>query len=553
MKSYLRWTCSALFLAAVIAVICFLHLFIKVEDSIKNISWDSSVQILEDGTEQPFSWEGYSNDSDPSGTYRFTGKIPEGLSSGSLVFETTGLDLTLSLNGREIWKSQMERSENNGYPMAQATIPLAQGTSGELSVTCTILDESVSIFPPMIRFVPDFLQTIELTAMANREAFPAGAAALALLLIFGIFLLGILLKQTDWSLIPLLFSTGGLAFYNLIQSQGYYFLPENIYLFLSRREIGLLIILTFLVYLAMNRRRRFWKYLGIAALWSGAAFLLCYLISLAMGGSFSYTVNDLLVQLIQSGYYENIVYWLTRWLALVCAFISAYNIFRSFMDQKIQAQGLLLKNRMVTENYRTLESRMEETSARQHEINHQLTALECLCRNRDYKGLEKTLSQIQAEQHARTIVVYTGNRTVNTILQDAAGRAAKMNISFQPFINIPDTLNIPDTDLCTLLMNMLDNALEAALKVTPPDQRFLKIHIKVQDPYLAVKCENTFDGKLLEDKKGNLLTTKENPKFHGFGFRQMQEIAGKYHSVIRFDTLNDYVFTVQTALRIPDK
>ncbi len=148
MKSYLRWTCSALFLAAVIAVICFLHLFIKVEDSIKNISWDSSVQILEDGTEQPFFWEGYSNDSDPSGTYRFTGKIPEGLSSGSLVFETTGLDLTLSLNGREIWKSQMERSENNGYPMAQATIPLAQGTSGELSVTCTILDESVSIFPP---------------------------------------------------------------------------------------------------------------------------------------------------------------------------------------------------------------------------------------------------------------------------------------------------------------------------------------------------------------------------------------------------------------------
>lgn len=551
MKRYLRWICSALFLAAAIAVIWILQLFIQVDDSVTYINWNTSVQILSDGTEQAFSADDYTNVPGHSGTYRFTGQLPEGLPAGSLLFETTGLDLTLSLDGRTIWQSQTTNNVEGSYLMAQATIPLSEGTSGELTAFCTILDSTVAMFPPMIRFVPENNDVTGITALANREAFPAGAAALALVLVFGIFLLGILLRKPDWSLIPLLLAATGLTFFRLIQSQGYYFLPENIYLPLSRPEVGLCILLALALYLAMNRRRQFWKYLGLTAAWSAGAFLLCYVFSSVAGGSFAATVNFLLSR-FALGQYDSVVYWLTLWLSLSCALISAYSVARSFAEHQAREQGLLLENKRIAENYHALETWTSDASARYHEVNHQLTALNLLYRNGKYEEMGDIMAQMQTDLSSHSVITFTANRTVNAILQNGAAQAKCQNIHFHAQVNLPEVLNIPETDLCALLMNMLDNALEAASKVSPPEERNIFIQIKVSDLYLAIHCENSFNGEIRTDKNGELLTTKENPAIHGYGVRQMKEIAKKYQSVIRFDRKGEHTFIAETALRIPD-
>lgn len=554
MKRYLRWLCPVFFLAAVSAVICGLYLFVRVDDTIQYIDWDSSVQISEDGTEQAISTDISGNDSGMSGTYRFTGTLPEGVSAGSLLFETTGLELTLSLNGEEIWSSSAELVEEGSHLMSQAVIPLPEGTSGELVFTCTILDEDSAIFPPLIRFVPDSLELKETAALANREAFTAGAAALAFLLVFGLFLTGIVRKKPDWSLIPLLLALAGLSYFRLIQSQGYYFLPEKVYQVLGRPEIGVLIIIVLLLYLVMNRRRRFWQYLGIAAGWSAGAFVLWYLISLAAGSDFSSLVNIILSQLIQTGYYDSVVYWITLWLALTCALISAYGVARSFADQEVQTQGLLLKNQLLTDNYHALEERIAENAALRHEIRHQLTALDCLCRNDDFEGVKETLAQMLDKQKEQPRIRYTENAAINTILLDAAGKAARQNIGFQAYAaDIPEDLNIPEADLCLFLMNILENALDGAKKVSAQDKRYVNIRVRIADLYLAVRCENSFDGKLREDKNGELLTTKEDTSSHGFGWQQIKKIAEKYQSGVRFAVSNGDIFVLQTALRIPER
>ncbi|HIZ23231.1 MAG TPA: ATP-binding protein [Candidatus Blautia faecigallinarum] len=102
-------------------------------------------------------------------------------------------------------------------------------------------------------------------------------------------------------------------------------------------------------------------------------------------------------------------------------------------------------------------------------------------------------------------------------------------------------------------MNMLDNALEAAAKVAFPEERSVSLQIKVSAPYLAIRCENSYNGEVKKDKKGRLLTTKENPAVHGYGCRQMEKMAKKYQSVLLFHTEDPHIFTVETALRIPEK
>ena len=436
--------------------------------------------------------------------------------------------------------------------MSSAMIPLAAGTSGTLTVTYRISSGASAMFPPLVRFLPANLDIMENTAFANRTALPVGAAAFALLLILGVFLLGISMKRIDWSLIPLIAAVAGLIVFRVCQDEGYYFLPEQMANLLGRPELGIVTVGAFVLYFLMNRQRRFWKYIGICAAWSAAVLLICYLASLACGGYLARYINTSLISELMNGYINSLVYWLSFWLAFVTALISAYSVARTYASQEVQMQGLQLKNQMITESCRLLENSVEQRAALWHEIRHQLTALDCLYQKQDYDGIGRLLTELLGKQEFQTETIFCANRIINLILQDAAARAKKQDIRFQAQVSVPKDLNIPEIDLCSLLLNMLDNALENAQKVTPPDQRTISIQIRMVNLYLAIKCENTFNGEIQRDKKGNLLTTKKDAALHGFGCQQMIEIARKYHSTIRFDTVDQHTFRAETALRIPD-
>lgn len=78
----------------------------------------------------------------------------------------------------------------------------------------------------------------------------------------------------------------------------------------------------------------------------------------------------------------------------------------------------------------------------------------------------------------------------------------------------------------------------------------MRLRLSLQKGFLAVRCENSYTGKLAQDGKGNLLTTKENPQTHGFGIAKMSAVAEKYKSILDI-RYTDSVFTVQTALKLP--
>lgn len=548
-----RRLCAALFLLAAAAVLWFLQLFTQVPVTMKYIDWQTSVSVAADGTERAFQPESYGNSGIFSGTYRFSGKLPENLPDGHLLFETNGLDLTLSLNGETLWQSRVS-AQDAGGEMAQATVPLPAGTEGTVSMTCTVTGKPVSMFPPLVRFLPANLNAIQDSAFSFRTALPTGAAAFALLLALGIFLLGISAKKPDFSLIPLVLALAGLVVFRISQDSGYYFLPERLNAVLSHGRNGILILLALLVYLAMNRKRSFWRLLGMAAAWSAAAFFVCLLISALRGGYLSYYVGSALIPELRTGYFDGLVYWLTLWLTSAATLISAYGVSRAFAAQEAQAQALRLKNKLTEESYRELKAQTARTADLRHEWRHQLTALDCLCRQKDYAGIEALVSDVLKKQKEAEPIPFTDNQTVNVILQDTAAKAAGLGIHFRADTDVPASLPIPDADLCSLLMNMLDNALEAAAALPEPGRRFISIRIRLIKQYqLAVKCENSFAGSLKRDSGGNLLTTKSDPLSHGFGLRQMDAVAHKYASMIVTECSKQRIFTVQTVLQLPEQ
>lgn len=551
MKRPFRWVCPILFLCLCAIVIWFLHLFTKVNDTMLYINWESSVKIDPDGSEQPFVWDAYSNTSGLEGTYQFQGRLPQGLSSGYLLFETSGVSLSLSLNGEEIYQSSSFHSEQVSA-MPQATVPLPEDASGELEMTCEILDGEHSMFPPLVRFIPDGLKDTETFAIANRIGFSTGMSALIFLLTAGLFLSGITLGKPDWSLIPLILASAAMVVYRISQGEGAYFLPQWATDLFSHPEIGLFTAASLILYLVMNPRRRFWKYIGLFTAWSAVAMLISYLASLATQGPLSTYINSAFSALLQAGIYDGLLYWFTLWLTAVCTLVSAYVAVRSFADKSIETRNLALKNKMILESFHKIEENMKEAAAFRHELQHQLTALECLCEKNDYPGIKAMIDQWKQNIEKQAGAVITKNLVVNTILQEASQKATQYNISFDAQVFVPRDLTIPEQDLCSLLMNMLDNALEACQKVEPASRRFIHFRAKVVHGALAIQCENSFAGEVRKDQKEGLLTTKKDVANHGFGLRQMSKIAKLYHSQLDVQYTTDGTFSIRTTLKLPE-
>lgn len=243
-------------------------------------------------------------------------------------------------------------------------------------------------------------------------------------------------------------------------------------------------------------------------------------------------------------------FWLTRWLVAACALLSAFELARRLSRAQAEARALAVKDRVMAENYRSLLEKHHDTAVMRHEWKNQLSALRLLAEGGDSAALEARLDELAGMLDRLDPQQYTEHRAINAILQNAAARAAEQGVEFRCSALVPAGLHIDEGDLCTLLINMLDNAVEAAARVPAPRRREVNCHIKYHQGHLAVSCVNSCNGPPHVDEAGRLLTEKPGPGEHGLGLVQMRAVAEKYHSRlnIRYD---DETFTAETALQVP--
>ena len=237
-------------------------------------------------------------------------------------------------------------------------------------------------------------------------------------------------------------------------------------------------------------------------------------------------------------------------MVLVCAALSAWDLARFLGRAQSEARALALKNKLVLENYRSIEQKLRESAQLRHGFAHQVIALDAMVQAGDWTGVERCVTSWRQDV-SDNIVRFTENITVNAILQDAAGRAREAGVFFRATaMLLPKTLPIPDEDLCALLMNMLDNALEGAARTPEGREKAIFFRIRAAGNFIPILCENTFDGQVDTDGQGAIRTRKADPDSHGFGLTQMRAVAEKYGSILDVKWTEER-FTFQTALQKP--
>lgn len=91
-------------------------------------------------------------------------------------------------------------------------------------------------------------------------------------------------------------------------------------------------------------------------------------------------------------------------------------------------------------------------------------------------------------------------------------------------------LSIPDHHLCSLVANLLDNAIEASRKIEDPK---IVIEMKMVKDYLSLTIRNKMDPSM-QDKALTIRTTKADKKQHGLGRQIIDDIVRRYNGCVRF-------------------
>lgn len=189
-----------------------------------------------------------------------------------------------------------------------------------------------------------------------------------------------------------------------------------------------------------------------------------------------------------------------------------------------------------------LETAQEQARVYRHDMRHHFSLLHGLLSEGAVDNAEHYLAQAQADIDAITPVRYCENHTVNLIVSAFAAKAATRDIAFIAEVSLPAQLFIPETEVCAVLSNGLENAITAAVSADAAEKKII-LNCKINKNNLLVYIENTCNG-IVPLKNGLPQCTKDG---HGLGTKSIAAIAAKHNGYFACETAQD-VFILRVVL-----
>lgn len=143
----------------------------------------------------------------------------------------------------------------------------------------------------------------------------------------------------------------------------------------------------------------------------------------------------------------------------------------------------------------------------------------------------------------------TGNVIVDALLDDKSDKAQKHNAELL-FTGTVPSFGINSTDLCVILANAIDNAVEACAKDETGNTKDIKLEAETRQGYFFFRASNPIFETIAIKDKNRAITSKSDKENHGFGISNILRTVEKYEGEARIDAENGiFTLSVQIHLR----
>jgi len=216
-----------------------------------------------------------------------------------------------------------------------------------------------------------------------------------------------------------------------------------------------------------------------------------------------------------------------------------------FQKSKDTILNIQSQYKLQKEYYSELKENMLSANKNTHDVKNFAIALTALIDKGEPDAakakIEEFCGQIPASQ-----TIHTGNAAVDALVQSKMQKIHDEIPGHAISIIIPDKLRMDEIDLCILLGNAIDNAVEACEKIPERNERSLTIKIFPYENQLSILVENS-NAAAPKMKTPKFTTSKPDAFKHGFGIKSMKRIVEEHGGNIVFEQSDD-VFIVSTLI-----
>lgn len=236
------------------------------------------------------------------------------------------------------------------------------------------------------------------------------------------------------------------------------------------------------------------------------------------------------------------------WFMFICILVLIVLVFYFMIEQQKEKTALSfmeMQSRLLEDKYKTLNDVYMENAKLYHDLNNHLNTLYQLLEEKQGEAAKAYIKEISKPILKLSKTIWTGVDVVDVIINSKLEKMEQLGIEADINVEYPSECNITPNDMCTILSNLLDNAIEAAAETE--QKGCVCLTVRRINYLLLIKVTNPCSEhiKSFEDIPK---TTKANKNLHGWGLRSVRDTVEKYSGTLECGA-QDGVFTVKIMMQ----
>lgn len=216
-------------------------------------------------------------------------------------------------------------------------------------------------------------------------------------------------------------------------------------------------------------------------------------------------------------------------------------LFGRMIDKRIAA----FQNDLITKHCDEVQNIYQQMRGWRHDYHNHLQTMKAHLALGQTDELSDYLGMLDHDLTSVDTVIKTGNVMIDAILNSKISLAISKKIDVNIKATVPRQVNISEVDLCVIIGNLLDNAMEACLKQPNEVERFIRVYIGILKEHLYISVSNSVGGEI--KKSGKTYISTKDSTTHGFGLMRTDKIVNKYSGYVNRQN-EDGVFATEVML-----
>ena len=215
-----------------------------------------------------------------------------------------------------------------------------------------------------------------------------------------------------------------------------------------------------------------------------------------------------------------------------------------FFSKRMDKKLAVYQQELIQTHYQEVDNMYRQIRGWRHDYRNHIQTMKAYAAAKDWEAITHYLDLLDEDLQTVDTVIKTGNPMTDAILNSKISLAKAKNIEVVADAHIPVRLKSSEIDLCCIIGNLFDNAIEASEKL-PEGQRVIRVYMDMRGTQLYISFTNFTAGKKLK-KEGKLFRSTKGAG-HGLGLVRIDAIVERLDGYISRNS-EDGAFTTEILL-----